>query len=299
MRSLAVISLGSALVVGACGTGQRVGSVEPTPAQPPTPAAGGFSALIAADNGLEVRKWVVQDDAPRIADALRHFGAAVDDESLDAELLRNGFVLVRVHPEDVEPLLEEIGSALSDLRSWHGQATKWRELVRRGARDPVATLVDGRVRVFSDGAVSLMARGWTLPMEDETVMQLEMRAEFDPVSRGYRDLVRSEPPRGEPLGPGTIELEASSDEVWILTCVTPRDDEEVDESDSAEQGVSGASGVSADRAVDDIGPRTDDSIFGPDTQLPQTLGQMLFSSDVPATRTLLVFVPKLPKAEGR
>ncbi|MFO0874738.1 MAG: hypothetical protein U0575_12310 [Phycisphaerales bacterium] len=325
MRAVAAILVLVGLAASSCGTGsESASSSDAVPARPPTPSAGALSSLMAADNGLEVRKWVVQDDAPRIAEALRHYGAPVDDPALEADLARNGFTLVRVDQADVEALLQEIGPALSDMRSWHGQAPRWRELVRHGARDSIAAVVDGRVRVFSDGAVSFVARAWTLPMEDGAIMQLEMRSEFEMVARGYRDLVRAEVPRGETLPPGTIELEVGVGEAWVMTCITPRDtmpptDEATKATDSRGTGSKGthSTGTGAkgsasketgskapaarsgdSKAPSARGPVPDDAVFGPDTQLPQTLGQMLFASDVPATRTLLVFVAKLPSASA-
>ena len=87
--------------------------------------------MLNADNGLEVRDWVIMERGPRIAAAIARFGQpALVDASADASLRRNGLRLVRIPTGELESLLVSLGGASVDATAWHGQVYRWRELVQ-------------------------------------------------------------------------------------------------------------------------------------------------------------------------
>lgn len=280
----------------------------PTPAVPEATnfAVGPLAAVMSGENGMELRKWIVPDDPEAIAEALDQFTAPLDDDDLRWELQRNGYQLLRLRAEDVEPMLAAFGPAVSDLRSWQGQAPRWREVVRRGARTPIAAFVDGRVRVFEDGALRLMMRSWSLPTEEGVLMQLEFTSEFEPAPRGVlRDLVREGEPTATRLPPGTVELQCVDGDAWLLTS-TGVDDVLATERLASRGSSRGGGGTDDARGgggarsapAGGMGPPVDD-MMGPAAAPPQTVGEILLRTEMPATRTILIFVPRLPEGSVR
>lgn len=289
-----------------------------------------IGSMIAASNGLELRKWVVRDEPGVIAAALREFGestwvdplassddftgsfrSTTDDGSTSGEALsfdsfrpevpvarlrRNGLLLTRVPEDRLDALLERMGGSLTDLRVWHGQAPDWRETARRGIRGTSAIIVDGRARVFRDGALRGLLRSWTLPMEDTALLQIEFAVQFEPIQRASLlpgEVDESE--RGELIAAGSFEVQAAAGEVWILTCSTLFDS--AGPNDAGRESGRGTGPSDLPSGPGDIAtttPALEGSRFGPSTLLPPTLGEYLFRSELPPTRTLLVFVARIP-----
>lgn len=247
--------------------------------------AGPLSAAASTENGLEVQRVVLRDEDERVGAALLEAGEPFGGPEA-AALERNGFLLIRVDASRIDAVLADLAPPLAppltQVSTWHGQAPNWREVVRRPARDPVAAVVDGRPRVFSDGSLLTQLRAWTVPMEDRAMLELQLRQEFQPVDRGVRLMLdpSTDANRGEALGP-TVELLLGGEDTWILTCHLPRDPVREDPDAPATEPSGGK------------GPVPDD-IFGPSASLPPTLAALFFSSETPATRTLLIFLPRLP-----
>ncbi|HMN96038.1 MAG TPA: hypothetical protein PKC43_06920 [Phycisphaerales bacterium] len=267
-------------------------------------STGPLAAMLSGQVGMEVHKWIAPDDPEAIVAALSQWTEPIDDDGLRLQLSRNGWWMVRMAAEDVEPLRAALGDAVSDLRSWQGQSPAWREIVSRGARTPIGVFVDGRTRVFADGALRLSTRSWTLPTEDGVLMQLELAAEFEPTPRGaLRDRTRDGAASAVRLPPGEIELQVLDGEAWLLTCIGPEDDlaaRAIEE--RRRQGGAARSGEIARARPEGTFARSGpvpDGFIGPAAAAPQTIGEVLLRTEMPATRTLLVFVPRLPPGSLR
>jgi hypothetical protein len=284
--------------------------------------AGPLGAAMAAENGLEIRKIVVQDEDGAAALALTELGQPFSGEG-SARLQRNGFQLVRLAAGDLDLLIDRLSLPLTDLRTWHGQAPSWRDLLRFPARAPVALVADGRPRVISDGTIRLLLRAWTLPMEDGALLEVQIRTSFEPTPRGARLLapameqitgapaVTGDVARGEPLG-GAVDFQMGAGDVWVLSCTNPRDARRIDEDAQVRRdglparsstleattgsGDSGAAS-SAPEAREPVAPRgpLPDDHYGPRGSLPPALGALLLSTDIPATRTLYLLIARLPE----
>src|SRR5688572_26274372 len=158
------------------------------------------SRLTNTDNGLELRRWSVLDQPQVLRQVLaRHR----DGEALDAEALnrlrRNGFRFIRVPLEALPELLSDLGGASIDRTEWHGQVHVWPPLAQRpvaqgpsaprhGRRDAAsppanrygsgaAVAVDGRIDRYDRGEFRLLARSWTVHMEDGPFLHLELLPE--------------------------------------------------------------------------------------------------------------------------
>src|SRR5262249_53351473 len=128
------------------------------------------------DNGLELRRWTVLNDADRMRRALNKSasGEAID-AATQARLQRNGFRVVRIPEDQVDQLLMDLGGANVDSNEWHGQVNDWRALTDRpldaGGR---AVAVDGRVSRLDHGSLRLLVRSWTVQMEDGPRIHMEI-----------------------------------------------------------------------------------------------------------------------------
>lgn len=296
---------------------------------------GPLGSAVAAENGLEVRKLVVQDLDGMVAVALAEFGERYAGEGT-TRMQRNGFELYRLREQDLDQLMARLGPPLTDVRTWHGQAPGWRDLLRHPARSPIGVVVDGRPKVLAGGTIRLLVRAWTLPMEDEVLLEAQLRVLFEPTTRGSRLLPQpsaagpgaaaTEIQSGESLG-GAIDLHLASDEAWVLTCIHPRDQvPSGDDANVRRDGLparpAGRAGADGERGMGSRevaqpesppsspapgaassprerkagrGPLPDDH-YGPGASLPPTVGALLLSTEIPATRTLYVLIGRLPIA---
>lgn len=242
------------------------------------PASGPITRLTHRDNGLEVRKWLVPDDAAALARAMAAHAEADALEPEDARRLRrNGLRLVRVALPEVEPLLAAIGGASLDVNAWHGQMPRWGPLHEVAIPAPgIVLAVDGRIRRCPAGKLQLLGRSWTMPMEDGPRMLLEL-APAHAAPGGPRDL------RGLLGGPDrapqrfeSLAAEAMLDPgyAYALTCEAPAVDWFGGPAPDAGQGGGGA---------------------GPMAEAPRTIGQVMLSNEGPRPlRGVLLFIPRLP-----
>jgi len=261
----------------------------------PGTASPGQNILPTADNGLQVRQWRVPDDPDTIASALvRHVRGGFLETELSRRLRRNGLRFVRVPADDLEALLADLGGATFSVDTWHGQACDWRAV----ADWPIeatgrALAVDGRVRRFEGGRVQLMIRSWTIQMEDGPNVRLQLQGRY----------ARSQPTRldqviGRRAAEGrrfpsiTLDLLLEAGDAYVLTGEPPGRDWELDGTGAGvgqEEGETGEAGRAEDQSS------TEPADIGPEALAPLTVGELLFRRDqMPATRQLLVFVPRIP-----
>lgn len=246
-----------------------------------TPSADtALDRMLNPDNGLLLRKWVVSDDTERIGTALmRYQDGVLLNPAQESRFRRDGLRLVRVRADQLEDLLGELGVGPSDVTAWHGQVLEWRELHHRSVVGSGAALaVSGRVRSIPPGRLRMMGRCWTILMENEVYLSLQLLPQLvRPQVPSLYQLLGDPDLQGEVFRCLAIEIELQPGYAYVLTGEAPA--------------------ISWGRPSE---PRSEPSAAhgsaaGPDTETPDTLGEFLFSSRAePPLRTLLVFVPTIP-----
>lgn len=258
-----------------------------------------LSRLAHSDNGLEIRKWMVVDDADRIAAAMSaHAEVWSLDSRTQESLKRNGLRMIRVGLADVEPLLVDLGGATLDLTGWQGQAYEWFPLLeRRLEAGGQALAVDGKVRRFNSGSLRLVARGWTIPTEDGPRLQLQIAPLFRPqqqaITGSFRPRLGDESPHDEVFESMAMELELESGWAYVLTCESP--ERQWTQSDGAgsavESGGSGGNTPSPDETR-----RNESNGLGPEAAAPETAGELILRTEGhPPSRGMLVFLARIPQ----
>ncbi|MHC4414472.1 MAG: hypothetical protein ACYS0G_04230 [Planctomycetota bacterium] len=270
-----LIILAATAALGGCAPSHAPGAAGARSEAPSRTQTGDvLGRLLGAGHGLEVRQWVVADDTVRIATALlEHQDGQGFDAGRAAVLRGNGLRLVRVRADRADALLEALGIASLDLTAWYGQIFEWRELQHQTiGRDGLAVAVDGRVERFGSGRLRLMARSWTVQMEDGLYLNLELLPQFQtaPAAKLNR-LLGNRGTAGRLLTSVALGAKLEAGFAYVLTGESPSIEWRPD-------------GVAA--TAPPIGPR----VVG-----PATVGELLFCGRrQPRTRGMLVFIPKLP-----
>jgi len=314
-----ILSVGAATMLVGCATTKEAADRDAATAARPISS---LESALAADNGLEVRRLLFRDERDATPVALGRFGTeAIEDEYLRERLLRNGLRLRLLHDSETESVVAALGAPLRDARVWYGQAVQWRELSRRNVGPGLATVVDGRARSFSSGALRLLSRAWTLPMEDGLRLTIELVPHFDPVgSGGFRAMLGHDSMRGERFDALMVELHLRPGDALLLTADAPGrlwdaptaqlDDRDARVGGDGDSRTSAGARPESDHGAGDArraersgvesgsmaGPGPTDTGMGPPGTAPPTLGELLLSGERPSVRTVLLFLPKLPES---
>ncbi len=247
--------------------------------------------LLNTDNGLDLRVWTVADDPQRIGSALVRYadGPVLGPQDTD-ELRRSGLRFVRVRADRLRELLDAMAAAPVEVAVWHGQVLEWRQMHHRPVADTTVVGVGGRPQELTSGWLRLMVRSWTLHMEDGPYLQLELLPEFvHPQARTLHQLLGGSDLRGTIFTGLAVESRLEAGYGYVLTGESP--------------GAEWPQAALPDEAADASRPSDESSLVvvadepsvGPDTVTPATLGEFLFTNPAdPPTRTVLVFVPRIP-----
>ncbi|MHC4429424.1 MAG: hypothetical protein ACYS0D_12610 [Planctomycetota bacterium] len=235
-----------------------------------------LTRLVSNDDGLELRQWAIAADPTHVAQVLAGFadGAAAGPDVIE-RLDRNGLSLVRVPRSDLRALRDALGVAALNLTAWHGQVYEWREAIQRPlGPGPTAIAVDGHVRRYeAGGAVRLMMRAWTMPMEEGPYLSLELAPVHERPQPQLERLLGADGLRGTDRLGEHVELALTPGHAWVLT-----------------------EAVSIEKPDADATPT--DTPRGPAAPTPLTVGGLLFASDGERpTSGLLVFVPEIARPE--
>lgn len=248
--------------------------------------------LLQDENGLEVRQLVLSDAPDVIAQAMATWtdqtqSGAVDNDVLE-RLRRNGFRLVRVPLAELDGLVSELGGASMDVSAWHGQVLEWRGLHSLPLGEGGRTMaVDGRVRNYRGGELTLMARGWVVPMEHGPRVQLELVPVHVRGESQYHRLLGQSRVDAEPLASLTTHLLLEPGFAYILTCECPLASWTVDD----DEGVAHSPDTGEKASQASAGPT---GTHGPVAQPPTTLGQLMLASHAgPPSRGMLIFTPRI------
>ena len=244
-------------------------------ATPPVPEHRALP-LVRQDNGLEIRHWTVSDNLALIQSALHSVDATpAMDETISRQFQANGLSLMRVDASRLPELKARLGSVLSDVSEWHGQAPTWRDIQSGVNSGSAAVVVDGQIRTFRRGRIQLMMRGWTSWMEDGPFVHLELAFRHNEHTRTpLREVLRGGLDSPDLLVT-SLSLEASleADQAYVLFMVPAQNDEDSPQPPSRTRNM------------------------GPEVTPPPALGELLFfRGGIVTNRTLLVFIPKVSDA---
>jgi len=259
------------LLMGACAGG--------TPDANDRPEFGaGAAAPVAAPldgirrPGLLTMRWTVPEEGFVLDQTLATMEPCPDLTPIDHErLARSGLVVVRIPIDELQHAVDILGGSYSDVRTWHEQAVGWRDCVAQTA-SVRRMLVDGGVTQLDGRDIRLLVRGWAMPTHDGAVVHVEFTPAEAPEPRGTI-----------PLG---TKVETGDDPA--------REFRRAGASWNLRRGFVDVVTSCAPSAVGGTGPTTD---------LPLSIGEMLFAPDLATAdgtpqalprRTLLLLVPSLP-----
>lgn len=179
-----VAALGVGMGVGGCaGTPSQSGRPEGEPGDsaPFTEAAADMPTMrvtMPVDrgdvDGLVTLAWQVPDNSS----VLRAWFASNPPPGLDAaemsRIAAHGWAVAQVRLDALPDALASLGGSFGQVRTWHGQALEWREIAGTRIEGGAAVMVGSRPSRLPDGIVSLMLRGWTVPLEIGAVYDVEL-----------------------------------------------------------------------------------------------------------------------------
>ncbi|MBM4051739.1 MAG: hypothetical protein FJ270_03205 [Planctomycetes bacterium] len=267
MRRLAAI----AMLTGACAGSTPIATDRPEFGDASsTPVAAPLDGIQRP--GLLTMRWTVPEEGFVLDQTLATMEPCPDLAPIDHErLARSGLVVVRIPINELQHAVDILGGSYSDVRTWHEQALGWRDCVGQTA-SVRRVLVDGGVTQLDGRDVRLLVRGWVMPTHDGAVVHVE----FTPAEA---------PDRRDTVRLGTT-IDAADDAV--------REFRRAGASWTLRRGFVDVVTSCAPSAVGGTGPTTD---------LPLSIGEVLFAPDLATAdstpralprRTLLLLVPSLP-----
>ncbi|MCH8153102.1 MAG: hypothetical protein IH830_12120 [Planctomycetes bacterium] len=254
----------------------------------------GLTRLINTTSGLEVRRWVIQDDPNRIGAALmKYWDPKAVGPAHTSVLRRNGLRFVRVQADQVDALLAELGLASLDVTAWHGQIYDWRKLQQYWiGSGGIEVALDGRVVRYGPGWFRLMVRTWTVQMEDGLYLNLELLPQFQPpYAPRFRKLLGDRTMSGEVFASIALEVQLEAGFAYVLTGESPQVQwrKNGDRSELSQENPPPDLVGSTQRSADGSSKADQRSLAA-----AATIGELLFVRQTqPPTRNMLVFVPRI------
>ncbi|MFG0257618.1 MAG: hypothetical protein ACF8GE_06925 [Phycisphaerales bacterium JB043] len=174
---LVLVSLATSVVV--CGCARRGADVSAL-----TDALSEQGAIAPAvrggENGLEVRWWVLDDDADRIARELRPYlqQSIPLGDRMSEHWRENGMRMVALPLSDVASIRSRLPMLGRVDRHWLGQSPRWTQILEG---EPVLNQVSRQQHLLDlpDGRMRLLARAWTSPsVGAQPSMRLDLSLQF-------------------------------------------------------------------------------------------------------------------------
>lgn len=273
-RATCVLFLGAIVACEVAPQGERPLDKASEPPAEASPATGPMVRVsLPVDDGtadgIVALAWAFEDNASVINAWLdAHPPKSVAAESLTA-LRRNGFVLGETTLNDLPEALRALGGTSITISSWLGQATHWHQIAARHIDSPTACVVDGGSRRLEPGALQLLLRGWTVPLEEGAVTDIEIVPLHTPGGRvpGARRTA------AESFPSGGLFASLARGSVLLITSDTPRGSSRMQRGPTA----------------------------GPPASVPPTLGELLLERTLDESlasprRPFLVIVPLITGA---
>lgn len=251
-------------------------------------------SFVASDNGLEVRKWIVEDSPDLMAVAAIGFAEpAPISDALRDRLRRNGLRFLRVRLDAVEAFQQSLGGAALDLKTWYGQVPDWQELHRRSIGDqPRAVGVDGRVRGFVRGSFGFLMRSWTVQTENGPRVVFQIAPAFSQGNGPLQRLLSQDRFEGELFASIAFEHQLEHGFAYVLTCEGPSVDWEKRLIADQREAVTS----DGDLRARDGGPAGPLADIGPAAAAPMSIGEMMLRGEAQGgNRGIIVLIPRVPE----
>jgi len=170
-------------------------------------------------DGLVTLTWQV----PENESVIRTWFASHEPTGTDpAELARiaaQGWAVAQVPIDALPDALVSLGGSFGHTRTWHGQALEWREIAGARVEGGAAVMTEPRPVRLSDGIISLMLRGWTVPLEVGAVYDVEMvPMQRMPPGAGTQSTLRE---RTEWFGDASVTLELPRGSATLIAGLAP------------------------------------------------------------------------------
>ena len=126
-------------------------------------------------SGIAVRKFTVVPNSNKVKEILDNFGFSLLDLNVEQRLESEGMFVRIIDTVDVPAITTSLGDSHEERYDWHGQITKWRDILQRKMPSTGMLVTASGISHFVDhGYLTLLARGWQIGMEggDEFYLQL-------------------------------------------------------------------------------------------------------------------------------
>lgn len=218
-----------------------------------------------ASDGIAVIRWQIFDNQSVISTFFKKNPPSGVSNEIQKQLASNGFMVAEVKLSALPNALEDLGGTYANIRAWLGEATTWSQLTSFQIRGSYAVVINGSTHRLNDGAIQLLMRGWTVPLESGAVTDVEILPAF--LAGGEVPGARTTAREPFPSAGFFVSLQRGS--VLLITGMTPK----------------------GSRESSTRGP-----FAGPPVASPPTLGELLLtrpneeSSPIPQ-RPFIVIIP--------
>ena len=170
-------------------------------------------------DGLVTLTWQVPDNESVLRTWFSEHDPAGTDADARTRMSAQGWAIAQVALEALPDALVAMGGSFGQTRTWHGQALEWREIAGTRVEGGAAVMLGSRPSRLADGVVSLMLRGWTVPLEVGAVYDVEIvPMQRMPAGAGAQSARRE---RSEWFADAAITLELPRGSATLLTGMSP------------------------------------------------------------------------------
>ena len=131
-----------------------------------------------ASDGIAVIRWQIFDNQSVISTFFKKNPPSGVSNEIQKQLASNGFMVAEVKLSALPNALEDLGGTYANIRAWLGEATTWSQLTSFQIRGSYAVVINGSTHRLNDGAIQLLMRGWTVPLESGAVTDVEILPAF-------------------------------------------------------------------------------------------------------------------------
>ena len=175
-----------------------------------------------ASDGIAVIRWQIFDNQSVISTFFKKNPPSGISNEIQKQLASNGFMVAEVKLSALPNALEDLGGTYANIRAWLGEATTWSQLTSFQIRGSYAAVIDGSTHRLNDGAIQLLMRGWTVPLESGAVTDVEILPAF--LAGGEVPGARTTAREPFPSAGFFVSLQRGS--VLLITGMTPKSSRE-------------------------------------------------------------------------
>ena len=171
-----------------------------------------------ASDGIAVIRWQIFDNQSVISTFFKKNPPSGISNEIQKQLASNGFMVAEVKLSALPNALEDLGGTYANIRAWLGEATTWSQLTSFQIRGSYAIVINGSTHRLNDGAIQLLMRGWTVPLESGAVTDVEILPAF--LAGGEVPGARTTAREPFPSAGFFVSLQRGS--VLLITGMTPK-----------------------------------------------------------------------------